>query len=377
MGKVLRILVILILILSIVSLVFAHLLFVKREVLIKRNSIFEDTVVKLAKTIEQDDAEDSAPPTVEEDISEVTERELVNPEKQSMLKGYPISLEQQNMPCIDLDNNKMRGQLRSLYKIGPDGKPEIDTLSQKPAMKGPGTMQDTLDDVVERAKVQQAKLNKTRSELKKMRAKMMAAVEEVNSLKIEGRASKFAIKEKRDQIATLESEKADLETKVAKLTAEKKELNAELADTRNEVEKLNEAKLNLEEDLAAAKKDALEWKKRYEGGLQKHGDGTATVYAGGISAGVKGKVLAANDELKFAILELSNDAMKELLGPKREGKLPQLELNVRRKGRQSASGEFVTRVQLRQAVRGKNLIVADILADWQQTAVEKGDVVFF
>ncbi len=96
-----------------------------------------------------------------------------------------------------------------------------------------------------------------------------------------------------------------------------------------------------------------------------------------MSAGDKGKILEANDELKFVIIEFSNDAMTEMLGEERQNALPQFDMNVRRIGRTSAAGEFVTRVKLRQAVRGKNLVVADILSDWQQAPVEKGDVVFF
>jgi len=96
-----------------------------------------------------------------------------------------------------------------------------------------------------------------------------------------------------------------------------------------------------------------------------------------LSAGDKGKIIEANDELKFAIIEFGDDAMTEMVGSDRQNPLPQLEMNVRRIGRQSASGEFVTRIKLRQAVRGKNFVVADILSDWQQVTVEKGDVVFF
>ena len=69
--------------------------------------------------------------------------------------------------------------------------------------------------------------------------------------------------------------------------------------------------------------------------------------------------------------------MIEMMGAERANPLPQLEMNVRRTGRHSASGDFVTRVKIRQAVRGKNLVVADILTDWQQVPVEKSDVVFF
>jgi len=69
--------------------------------------------------------------------------------------------------------------------------------------------------------------------------------------------------------------------------------------------------------------------------------------------------------------------MTELLGPNREGSLPQVELMVRRPGLKSSSGDFVTRIRLRQALRQQNLVVADILIDWEQSPIEKNDVIFF
>ena len=377
-GKALRILVIIILILSVVSLVFAHLLFQKSELLTKRNQILEDTVVNIAKTIEGEDATDSTPPSVDKDISDVTDRELINPEKEAMLEGYPIKLEQQNLPIVDLGSDKMRIQLRSYYKIGPDGKYVLSAVNKKPITKGPGTMDEVLGNVFERAKLQQAKLNSTRAELTKMREKMSTAVENINTLKIAGRIDKKEITDKKAQIATLEGEKADLETKVARLTAEKRELNAELADSRNEVETLTDDKLALEESLTEANELIELLKKRIAGKSDRPNDPDAEGFIlSDFSAGVKGKIIEANDDLKFAILEFSDDAIEEMLGPERKYQFPQLEMNVRRPGYQSASGEFITRIKLRQIVRGKNLIVADILSNWQQTKVEKGDVVFF
>lgn len=378
MGKALRILVIIILLLSVVSLVFAHLLFEKRELITKRNRILEDAVVNIAKTIESEDATDSTPPSVEKDVATVTDRELVNPDKEPMLQNYPIQLEQQNLPTLDLDNTKMRIQLRSYYVIDPvTGKRKIDELDQLPATKGPGSMAEVLENVFARAKVQQAKLNSTRAELTKMRDKMTVAVEDINALKIAGRADKKEITAKAAQIATLQSEVSDLETKVARLTNEKRELAAELADSRNEVETLNGELVAVKEDLAKAEEKNADWEKRWKG-LKNNpmGDPDAVIVTA-LSAGDKGKIIEANDELKFAILEFSDAAITEMLGPERANPLPQLEMNVRRTGRQSASGEFVTRIKLRQVVRGRNLVVADILSDWQQTPVEKGDVVFF
>lgn len=379
MGKALRVLVFVILALSIVALVFANLLFLKRELLMKRNSAFETQVIKLAKTIEADDAKEIPPPDVEKDISEVSDREIANLEKESVLENYPMKLEQQNLPTLDLGTNDKRVQLHTFYAIDAEGKYILDPVDQKPACKGPGTMNDLLDKVVDRAKMQQANLNKTRAELTKMREQFTDAVNEINKLKAEGRITKKELKAAREEIARLKAEIETLEGRIARLTAEKKELSAELADTKNEVDQLNEEKLSLTDDLAKAQQTIEELKKRLTGNQDKPANAKNgnVVAVTELTAGDKGKIVSANDEFKFAIIEFSPDAITEMLGEDRQAPLPQLVMNVRRIGRKSASGEFVTRIKLRQIVKGKNLVVADILNDWQQVRVEKGDVVFF
>ena len=377
MGKLLRVLVYVILVLSVVALVFANLLFGKREVLTKRNSVLEDQIVKLAKTIELQDAPDAPAPEVQKDISEVSDRELATPEKESVLEGYAVKLEQQNLPTIDFGSNDKRKQLRNYYAMGSDGKPVIDSLDNKPAVKGPGSMQELLDQLFDRAKAQQTTLNKTRAALAKIREQLATAVNDGNKLKTDGRATKKELKATHEQVTALQGEKETLEARVTKLTAEKKELAAEAAEAKSEAEKLNEEKVTLTDQLAKAKENNEELKKRISGKATNASSEQGGVAATAMTAGDKGKIIESNDELKFVIIDFGSDAMVELLGADRQGQLPQLEMNVRRTGRQSAAGEFVTRIKLRQAVRGKNLVVADILSDWQQATVEKGDVVFF
>ena len=379
MGNVLRVLVIIIMLLSAVSLFFASELYKKRELLTKRNNVLEEQVIKLAKTVEAADAAEADAPAVEKDTSEVSEREITNPEKLNLLEGYPIKLEQQNLPTLDFGSNDKRLQLRSYFAIGADGKPELDQVDQRPRTRGPGTMEEILGQLFDRAKVQQATLNKTRAELTKMREQVADSVTEINKLKIDGRTAKTEAKTERDRSALLASDKTELEARITKLNAEKKELSAEVADAKGEVEVLREEKTTLVDDLAKLNEKYQEAIKRNPAAGSGSGGPVQDLQtvASAPTAGDKGKVIEANDDLKFAIIELSDEAIAELLGSERQNALPQLEMNVRRTGRQSAAGEFVTRIKLRQAVRGKNFIVADILNDWQQTPVAKGDVVFF
>lgn len=378
MGKVLRGLVFIILILSAISLLFATKLFQKQELLSKRNSVLEDQFIKLAKTIEAADAADAAAPNVQKDVSEVTDRELANPEKESVLETYPVKLEQQNLPTLDFSSTDKRLQLRHYFAVDASGNYETDPVDKKPRVKGPGTMQELMDQLFDRAKVQQATLNKTRAELTKMREQFTSSVEESNKLKADGRVSKIEAKTEKEKAVALASEKEELEGRITKMTAEKKELSAELADAKNEVERVTEDKLTADEELAKLRQAYDELKARFAGNRPAgQGGQDETVAVTALSAGDKGKIVEANDDLKFVIIDFSADAMKEMMGPERQKQLPQLEMNIRRPGRQSAAGEFVTRIKLRQAVEGKNLVVADILNDWQQAPVEKGDVVFF
>jgi len=380
MGKVLRVLVFVILALSAISLLFATKLFQKQELLGKRNSMLEDQFIKLAKTIEAADAADATAPSVQKDISEVSDREIANPEKESVLEAYPIKLEQQNLPTLDFGSTDKRLQLRNYFALKPDGSYDPDPVDNKPRVKGPGTMQELMDQLFDRAKAQQAVLNKTRAELAKMREQFTAAIEESNKLKGSSRTAKIELKTAKEQVAAITAEKEALDGRISKLTSEKKEMAAELADAKNEVEKANEEKLTVNEELVKMNQKYEELKERFTAGTRKlagtmQNETSSTVTA--LTAGDKGKVIETNDELKFVIIDFSAEAIAEMLGADRQNQLPQLEMNIRRPGRQSAAGEFVTRIKLRQAVLGKNLVVADILNDWQQVPVEKNDVVFF
>ena len=122
------------------------------------------------------------------------------------------------------------------------------------------------------------------------------------------------LKGEKEKVATLTTEKTALETSVTRLTAEKRELTAELADAKNTIETLNEDKVNLTDDLAKLREQNEDLKKKLSGqGSRPGAVAPAQGMATAPTAGDKGKIIEANDELKFAIIELSDDAIAELL----------------------------------------------------------------
>jgi len=378
MDKALRVLAIVILLLAIVAMVFAQMAFDKRQVLLGRNMLLEKYVINVAKSIEAADAPEVAAPDLQKDVAEVSDRELANPERDSILANYPAKYETQQLPALDYTTDKNRLQLRTYYVLDQLGK-KIPTTIDGPYKKdGPGSMAAILEEFQTRALAQKAALEKTRSELTKMRELLTTQINEMNKMKADWRVTKRELTESRAECEKLKEEKAALEAQVAKLTAEKKELQAELENEKAEVQRLTGEVASLRDVITQQLKTIKELKEYIKtGGIGAGAGKDKEVAVAELTAGVKGKIVDTNDEYKFVIVEFTDAAMVEMLGDERKKKLPQLELNIRRAGRQSASGEFVTKIKLNKAVAGKNLVVAEILTDWQQVAVEKDDVVFF
>ena len=377
MNKVLHALVYVILALAIVALVFEINLYGKRNLLGDRNRLLEDYVVRIAKTVETADApKPTTPPELKKDTSPVEAKALETPETENLLDEYPAQLEQQNLATFSWDNAKDRLQLRALYLIGPDGKTVADPANyNKPMTTGAGTMTELLSRLFDRTTKQQANLNSTRAELANIRAKLEANVTELNKLKQEDRADKVTIEEQKAKIAQLEEDKRNLEAQVAKLKQQIEDLNAEITSLKDELARAKDETEAVKEDLEKSKKLVDQLKHMLQASRAQNSAASATS-AASLTAGDKGELVKVDNDMMFCIVKFSDAAMKELLGPEREGALPQLEVGLKRPGFKGAAGEFVGRIRLRTAVQGKNFVIADILGDWQQTPAKEGDVVF-
>lgn len=373
MNKVLHALVYVILAVSGVALFFEMNLFDKKALLADRNRQLEDYLVKISHTLEKADAPKPATlPEAKKDISPVEAKEVEIPETENVLEDYPVQLEEANLDTLKWDD-KERIQMRQMYKLDGEGKKIPDPANPGDFVKkGPGTASELLDVLFDRAKAQQAKLNLTRAELAASRTKIEALAADYNKLKPPARADKILIEELKAKIAQLETDKANLEEQVKKLKGQIEDLNAEVTSLKDEVTVAKEETETVKEDLAKSQKLVDQLKKLLQQQRPVAASGSTAVTA--LTAGNKGKLVEANNTYMFAIIEFSEDAIKELLGPERQNALPLLELGIRRKG---ANGDvYVGRLRLRQAVAGKNFVIADILGDWQQVPAEPGDVVF-
>ncbi|MDO5317087.1 MAG: hypothetical protein Q4G65_00530 [bacterium] len=378
MNKALHALVYVTLVVAAAALFFEIQLDGKRELLKDRNRQLEDYIVKISNTIEKSDAAKPASlPEARKDVSAVEAKLVDSPETENVLEDYPAQLEEANLETLKWDD-KERIQLRQLYKLDGEGNKIPDAANPGDFVKkGAGTAQELLDQLFERAKAQQAKLNTTRAELANARTKLEALVNDYNKLKPEGRQDKVTIEEKKAQIEELEQAKAAVEEQLTKTKSQIDDLNAEIKSLKDERDSAKDETEAVKEDLAKTQKLVDQLKKLLQNQpAQQQTVASGTVNAAPLTVGNKGKIVEVNSKLMFAVIEFDEDAMKELLGPERQNALPQLEMGIRRTGFQGPAGEYVGRLRLRQSVPGKNFVIADLLGDWLQTEVKKGDVIF-
>jgi len=378
MNKALHVFVYLFLILAGVGLYFESQLNAQRELLTRRSRLQEDYFVKLAATIEREDADKTVVAEINKDVSPVEAKNIPTPDTVNVLEDYKAYLETDGLKTYEWDNDATRAQLRAIYKLDAEGKPEMD--GEIPMMRGPGTEREILEKLFVSGQAQQARLNTTRAELKVLHGKLEEVVGELNKLKPEARQDKVTIVEKNEKIATLEGEKADLENQIVKIKAQIDDLNAEITSLKDEVVTAKDETELAKEELDKAQKTIEQLKGLLREALAQAGAGGAKTGAGmavsSIPAGDKGRIIEADNVDMYAIVELSDAAMKELKGNDPNRPLPMMEFGVKRPGFQGEAGEFVGRIRLRQEVPGKNYVICDILSNWEQDKLQFNDVVF-
>ena len=177
-----------------------------------------------------------------------------------------------------------------------------------------------------------------------------------------------------------EAEVAQLTSQLRAKESELEAANEKIKEQEEQIAELNDNIDGLNEELAVCNDKVKELEQTIRDLKGKNPNVIQSVAAleeGVLTPGDKGKVVATSEEWKYAIVEFSPEFMAELIGPQRDRALPQSEVMARRAGVENIDDAFVTRMKLRQAIRDKNLVIVDILTDWQQKPVKVGDIVFY
>ena len=372
MKKLLHVLVYVFLVLAGAALYFELQLNDKRTELTARNRMQEDYLVRIARTIEKSEPDKNAVFEIKKDSSPVEARIVDSPDMEDTLEDYQAPLEQANLETYNWESS--REQLRQVFVLDGEGKPMMD--GNEPMTRG-SPEEKLLSTLLESAKNQQAKLNSTRAALTELRGKLESSVGEINKLKPDGRQDKVTIEEQKEKIAKLEEEKADLENQITKIKAQIDELNGEITSLKDEVTTAKNETEDYKEKLAQSQKLVEKLKDMIAKMIPtQSAKGSGGVAISSIPAGDKGKVVKVDAECGFAIVEFTDEAMKQLKGEDLNNPLPLIELGIKRPGFQGEAGEFVGRIRLRQEVQGKNYVICEILEAWSYSKAAEGDVVF-
>ena len=367
MNKLLHVLVYVFLVLAGAALFFELQLNAKRAELTDRNRLQEDYFVKIAATIEKAEPDKAAAFEIKKDASPVEAKLVDSPDMENVLEEYKAALEQANLKTYNLDGS--RTQLRSVYVLDGEGKPLMD--GNQPQTRG-SEEDKVLNQLFESAKTQQSRLNSTRAALAALRGKLDEVVGELNTLKPQARKDKVIIDEQGEKITKLEGEKTALEGQNTKIRSQISELNAEIASKNDEIEKRNG-------EIEAAKEEID--KKNVEIKNLQAKIRAMVIYkpvdvSTEVTSGEKGTVTEADNENMFVIVKFPEETMKEFRGEKQDKPLPLIELNVKRPGFKGPAGEFIGRVRIRQAIKGKPYVICDILGSWAQDSIKPNDILF-
>jgi FtsZ-binding cell division protein ZapB len=379
MGKFLRVLVILIFLLTAASLTLACLLFTKREILKGRTQKLEQGLIKIARTLEAE------PPAVPEepetyparDVSDCTEEANDNPTRSEFWDSYKTELESLDQNIVDLKSRTR--DLMSYYKIDPvTTKPARHEITNLRISDGEGTTQGVIDDVLDRAKAQYDLLTETRQQLTTIRTEFIDTINELNGRKATLREKLAVIVDLNNQIASLNNTIADLRNQIEELNEQVRSLEGDIANLQQEKEILEEENESLKiksEELTGIIKELrgqLAARMPGGGGIDVgSGAGTFATTRVEIAPGVKGTIASVDQEHLFVVMDLSPEFIEELLSVIKDGRLPLIELLVKR-----GEDVFITKVRIRQLKQDQHLAIGDILSDWQQQPIEVGDLIF-
>ena len=337
MNIVLRILVILTLILNGVALWFAMALYGQRNLVIDRNVLFRDFTIKIAKTFEAEEPvlENTAANHTARDISDVTLATAdITPDRSDFWETYKEGYEKLDNKSYQIANTS---DLDEVYILNAEGKPEKD-FQGNPVKEG-APLDNALNEVLKKATAQRSRMNDIRVQLTDLRKEYEETIDNLNEVKKQGRESLKTIAAKEEQISTLEGEKATLEGQVTEL--------------KDQVQTLEDDKV-AQQGTRGVNPDAV---------------------AANITAGVKGKVVRVDNDYNYCIVKLDDAAIAELIGEDGEKELPELDLYVRHEG--VNEDDVVGKIRLKTVTKDAGVLVCDILIDWKQGDIKRGDEVFY
>ena len=317
MAKLLKVLVVLLLVLSAVALFIEIRLFSQREELKGRNILLTRGAIQVAKTFEV------VPPDTDLAVRDVPHYQPV----EEMFKHF--------------------------YLLGSDGKPVLENGKKK--MDGPGTLDGALKEIAAKADLQYLRLNDTRLGLDNTRKTLGETSNTLVTTVQDLTTTKDTLKKTEGDLESTKQEVAKKVEQVADLSQKNETLSGEVEKKKEEVAKLTDKISDTEAKVEATK--------RYVEKLQKDLDacirGTSDPNA--VAPGLQGQVVVVNTNWNFVVVDILPDAKV----------IPMSELTIQR------DAKLVGKVRVSAVLREQHFAFGEILPQWQQMPITKGDYAFY
>lgn len=225
---------------------------------------------------------------------------------------------------------------------------QLKTFKQKPG--GPATMDTPLSLMTTAAQNQLARLNGTRTVLAETRTTLAKTEEDLKVTQTNLATAKAEIVTLNETVAAKNGVIESKDVAIKGLEREKGELTAKAEAAKKEAKDLADKNAEL-----AKQTTALEEKiKKMEMQMAKGPDGKPQ-----LAKGQHGNVLYVDPEWNFVIIGIAEESLKNVV--------PNVEFLIRR------SNRLVGKVRVKSVEN--NMAIADIMSDWQQIPLQKGDSV--
>ena len=318
MDKLLKALVVVVFVLSGVALTVEVLLFLQREELKGRNIKLMDGTIRIAGQIE-------VPPDATVDMAA------------------------RDLPRLKLD----REEFKNFYQVGPDGKVVVENGVKK--MDGPGTLDAKLKEVAANAEVQYSRLNDTRLGLEQTRGVLSTTSNTLVTTEKELAQTKDTLKQTEADLAVAKEDIVQKTGQIATLTDEKKTLENDVEQKKGEIVKLTDKLSDKESQLDATKRFVEKLQKDLASCLHGPSDSNAP------PPGLQGRILVVNTNWNFVVMDMNEDSRM----------IPLTDLTVQR------NDKLVGKVRVSEVMLEQKFAFGEILTDWQQMPLARGDYVFY
>ena len=212
----------------------------------------------------------------------------------------------------------------------------------------------------------------TREQLIEIREEKIKTIQDLNLRKQELRRALNKIVQLEATIRELEAKIQQLESKIRSLEARISELEAEVAELKRTVQERDETIAERDTEIETLKKE-IEKLKGKDGPIER-------VWTSRIDSEQKGPIVSVDNEWNFVVFKVTDKFIDEIAAIMEKldeaQPIPNIQFVVRR-GRDSGPGSFVTKIRFKQLRKDEKLCVADILTNWLQRPVQKGDVVWY